>query len=270
MRLVDELLQLFGRAEARRRGEERTYVIAETAVIGVLLNGHNLYAVVTLFDDARQHVLAKLIVCAHLFSVLRHADMAFVNQQRGGVGLERLFLKHVFLFGSPHLCAEYLCVVVLHHAAAPSRNALAFAAFPVHFEFVEVLMFEGFRRELEFPVARVFEALKGIFFVFLPAVEIAYEINRRGIGCPFADYPTLFRLVQAEIQMAVGKFRERFLAGREFVEFVEHMVVAALDCAFKRFEPRVVFHDFEALRLRCGSLGGFLGGGFHNIFDLRC
>ena len=265
MRLVDELLQLFGRAEAGGRGEERTYVIAEAAVIGVLLNGHNLDAVVTLFDDARQHVFAKFVVSAHLFSILRHTDMAFVNQQRGGVGLERLFLKHIFLFGCPYLCAENLCVVVLHHAAAPCGNALAFAAFPVHFEFIEVLVFEGFCGELEFPVAGVFEALESIFLVFLPAVEIAYEINGRGIGRPFADYPTLFRLVQTEIQMTVGKFRERFLAGCEFVEFVEHMVVAALDCAFKGFEPRVVFHDFEALRFRCGCLACFLGGSFHNI-----
>ena len=50
---VDEVLEVLGRAEARGRGEEVRDVVAEGAVVGVLLDGHELDGVVAGAGDAR-------------------------------------------------------------------------------------------------------------------------------------------------------------------------------------------------------------------------
>ena len=39
----------------------------------------------------------------------------------------------------------------------------------------------------------------------LRAPEIAYQVDGGGVGCPFAEYPSGFRFVEAEILVSVGK-----------------------------------------------------------------
>ena len=79
---IDKGLQLLGCAETARRGKERTHVVAEGAVVRVLLYGHNLNAVVACLDHARQHIVLEFRVGSHLFGILSHADVALINQQR--------------------------------------------------------------------------------------------------------------------------------------------------------------------------------------------
>ena len=99
---VDQGFQFLGRAEAAGRSEERTDMIAERAIVWVLLDGHHLNAVVAFLDNAGQHVFTELIVGAHFLGVLSHAYMAFVNQQRVALGREFLFLPFVW-HRIPHL-----------------------------------------------------------------------------------------------------------------------------------------------------------------------
>ena len=49
---VDEQFQLFRGAEARGSGKERADMIAEAAIVGMFLYGHDLNAVVAVGDDS--------------------------------------------------------------------------------------------------------------------------------------------------------------------------------------------------------------------------
>ena len=79
---VNELLQIFRRTAAAARGKEGADMVAEAAVIGVLLNRHNLNAVIAVFLYAGQDILGKFLVCTDFFRILCHADMAFIDEQR--------------------------------------------------------------------------------------------------------------------------------------------------------------------------------------------
>lgn len=57
---IDELLELFGRAEAGRDGEEVGDLVAEGGVVGVLHHGHQLNGRVARLLDVGQQVLSEL------------------------------------------------------------------------------------------------------------------------------------------------------------------------------------------------------------------
>ncbi len=207
----------------------------------MFLNGHHLYAIVTIGDDARQYVLRKFLICAHFLSVLSHSDVAFVYEQGRFVGFELLFPEHVRLFRVPNLCGKYLCVVVLHHTLAPCRYAFAFAAVPSHLHLVEVTVLHGLFRQSQFPVASAFNALELILGRLLPTVEVANEEYLRGVWRPFAENPATSSLVQTVVQMASGKVGESLLAAFCQLPHLPYgMVVPSLDGVFIRFEPGVV------------------------------
>ena len=90
----------------------------------MLLDGHNLYAVVTTGNDSGQHLLAELVIGRYALFFARHAHVAFVDEQRRGVGLELLHLELIGC-GLPHLSTEEIGGLVLHHAAHIGGNALA-------------------------------------------------------------------------------------------------------------------------------------------------
>ncbi len=216
-------------------------MIAERTIIRVFLNGHHLYAIVTIGDDARQYVLRKFLICAHFLSVLSHSDVAFVYEQRRFVGLELLFPEHIRLLRVPNLCGKNLCVVVLHHTLAPCRYALAFAAVPFHLHLVKVAVLHGLFRQPQFPVASAFNALELILGRLLPTVEVANEEYLRGVWRPFAENPATSSLVQTIVQMASGKVGESLLAAFCQLPHLPYgMVVPSLDGVFIRFEPGVV------------------------------
>ena len=164
-------------------------MIAEGTVVGMFLNGHNLNAVIAVLDNAGQHILTELTIAAHLLGILPHADVAFVDEQRCALGLEGSLLPDVWSLGIPHLCGEYLGLLVLHHAARPSRYALALATVPAHAHLVEVTVFKGFFGEFQLPVSGAFDTVGAIAVVLFPVVEVAHQIEVGGIGCPLAEHP---------------------------------------------------------------------------------
>ena len=147
-------------------------MIAEAAVVRVLLNRHDLHGGIAGFFDARQDVIFEFGVGADFLGVLRHADMRFVNQKRVRVNLEALVVPLVLLRRIPHLRGENFSVVVLHDALTPCGNAFAFAAVPANAHLVKVAVFHFVGGQFEFPVA-VVDSLATIFFGSLPAVEVA-------------------------------------------------------------------------------------------------
>ena len=93
---VDQFLQLLRRAEARRDRIKIAHVIAEGAVVGVLLNGHELDGVVAQVGDARQDVFGELGEAADLSFFLGHADVGFVDAQTLGarrIGMAKLIRR---------------------------------------------------------------------------------------------------------------------------------------------------------------------------------
>ncbi len=57
-------------------------MVSEGAIVGVLLQGHDLDGVVAQLADARQHGHAEVQVAVHAWLLTGHADVAFVDAQR--------------------------------------------------------------------------------------------------------------------------------------------------------------------------------------------
>ena len=63
-------------------------------------------------------------------------------------------------------------------------------------------------REFQLPVAGALDTLSTILRAFLPAVEIADEIDICSIWRPLAEHPSLLRLMQSEVVVSVGEIAE--------------------------------------------------------------
>ena len=147
-------------------------MITEAPVIRMLLNRHNLNCIIARLFDARQNVFFKLNVSADFLGVLRHADVAFINQKRFRIDFKAFVVPLVRLRRIPNLRGENFSFIVLNDALTPSGNTFALAVVPTNFHFVKVAVFHLIFREFEFPVA-AFDFFATISLIFLPAVEIA-------------------------------------------------------------------------------------------------
>ena len=254
---IDEVLQFLRRSESAACCEEAAHVVAEGAVVRMLLDSHDLDAVVTVLNDTWQHVFLEFRVGAHLLGILSHSDVALVDEQRSGARLEGLLLPLV-RFRAPHLCRENLGLLVLNHTVGPCRDSLAFSAFPVHLHLEEVAVLHRLLRHLELPVACALDALGAIFRRFLPVVEVTNQIDVGSIRCPLAEHPTLLGLVQSEVVVSVGKVAERNLtvAGK-LAQFPECMFMTAYDGWLKVCQVWVVL--YQSYMFGCSSLHCFLG-----------
>ena len=228
-------------------------MIAEGTIIRMLLDSHNLNAVVTILDDTWQHILLKLSVSTNLLCILRHTDMAFIDKQRCHIWSEGFLLPFIW-FRIPYLCRENLGLVVLYYALCPCRNTLTFSTFPVNFHLEEIAMFHGFLRKLEFPVAGILYSFGTILFVFLPVVEVTYQIDVCSIRSPLTEHPSTGCFMQSEILVSVGKIAQcLFAVIGQLAEFPESMVVASLDSILIVCQIWVVLHESDMFyhSLRC-------------------
>lgn len=82
VRDVDHVLEVVGRSEAGRRGEEARDLIAEAGVVRVLHDGHHLNGVVTLPGDPRDDGVGEVPVGADLVVLRGDAHVALVDPQR--------------------------------------------------------------------------------------------------------------------------------------------------------------------------------------------
>lgn len=216
-------------------------MITETSVIRMFLNCHDLNGIVAGFFYSRQDVILELDICTDLFGILRHTDMAFIDEQRACIDFEPVIIPDVGIFGSPDLRGENLCFVILNDALTPSGDAFTLAVIPAHIHFVQVAVFEFISGEFEFPVT-VFEAFTAIRLVFLPAVEVADQINICGVRSPFAEDPAVLCTVQPEVEVSVGEIGEgTFSILRQLGDFPERVVMSSANCVLVRFEPRILF-----------------------------
>ena len=247
---IDEFLQLVGSAETAGGSKERAHMIAERAIVRMLLDSHHLNTVIAILDDTWEHVVLELRIGAYLLGILAHSDVALVDEQRRLVGLELLLTESVGFLRIPYLCGENLCIVVLNHTTAPGRNTLAFATIPLHLHLIQVAMLDSLLAELQLPVACSGDTLALVFVVFLPVVEITNKIDFRRIGSPLAEHPSLRQFVESEIEMSCRKLREGLLTfPRQLADFPERMIMTSLNGSFIRLKPGIILYQSDMLRL---------------------
>ena len=194
MGCINERLEFLWGSETAAGSKEAANVVTEGSVVRMLLDSHDLNAVVTILYDTWQHVFLEFRVGAHLLGILSHAYVALVDEQRSGVRPEGLLLPLVRL-RVPYLRRENLGLLILNHTVSPCRDTLAFSTFPVHLHLEEITVLHCLFREFQLPVAGALDTLSTILRAFLPAVEISDEIDICSIWRPLAEHPSLLRLV---------------------------------------------------------------------------
>ena len=232
----------------------------------MLLDGHYLDAVVACLVYTGQYIQTEFLVCANLLCVLSHTDVALVDEQRTGIGFELSVLPFVFLFGLPNLGRENLCGFILNHTTHPCGYAFALSTIPMYTHLVEITMLQGFLWQDKFPVARVAHLLESIVAVFLPTIEITYEVNGSSIRSPFADNPVLAFLVKTKIQITCCKLGKRLLSViGQFGNLVQRRLMTSVDClcilcqilvVLDKAQNRRFLHLFWCHYLLGGSLLG--------------
>ena len=75
---INQGLQLLGVTIATGHGEEAADVVAEAAVVGVLLHGHQLHTVVALGLDAGEDVGSEVRVASHFWLFAGDAHVGLV------------------------------------------------------------------------------------------------------------------------------------------------------------------------------------------------
>ncbi len=117
----------------------------------MLLNGHNLYGVVSVGGYARQHIVGEFCVSAHPFFFRGHANVTFVYEQRVAFGLEVADAEAIRACGILHLSGEDMRFGVLHHTRGISRDSLSLTTGPGHEHLVEIAVMDSAFGYDEFP-----------------------------------------------------------------------------------------------------------------------
>ena len=205
MGLVHQIFQILGLAEPGRGGIEAGHLIAEGAVVRMLHNGHELHRVISGFFDLRQNLVCKFPVGADFPGFLGHTYMGFVNVQ--------FVLSYKFLI-RPGKCIPVIYNFagkgngfgVLHHPAGVQRdmfraghvgihNGLYLTAFPQGIIALQV--------QLPVTVAHMLQRVTG----FVPAVEVALQIQLVCAGSPLPVVPAAVYMVKSIIIVCVGKIQ---------------------------------------------------------------
>ena len=211
----------------------------------MLLDGHNLYAVVTVSCNAREHLLAELGVCSNFLLFLSHTYVALIDEQRGAFGNKLPVLELILLLGSPHLRTEYLCCLILHHATHPCRNTLAAAALPVNLHFVVLTMSKCLLGHSSFPHAagKLLQLILGTLF---PVGKVADEHNLCSVRSPLTEHPPSRCAVQAKVEITCGKVRQSLSAVLCQLFFsAEKIAVASFYTQIIRSQIAVAFNEFQ-------------------------
>lgn len=113
VRLINQILELvWGSLPARRRVEAR-HMVAKRAVVCVLLNRHQLNAVVSTLLDVGQNVVRKVSVRVYFALLRAHAHVTLINPQRANFLFWSLVLEFEDLAWVPEGSVKQVRVRVL-------------------------------------------------------------------------------------------------------------------------------------------------------------
>ena len=164
-------------------------MVAEAAVVGVLLHGHQLQGVVALAGDGGQHVAAEGGEVGHGFALRGHAHVSLVDAQplairegRGRVPPGILGLRH------PQPAGEVVAARVLRGVADPGGDAVFEPAAAGHPHLDRAGVYQplavGRVGEEGFPLAVVAAGQR--VGLAIPLVEVAHQGQVLGLGRPLA------------------------------------------------------------------------------------
>ncbi|VTR68605.1 hypothetical protein DESC_710101 [Desulfosarcina cetonica] len=236
---VDQGHEIFRWPETRRRGEKAGHMVAERAVVRVLLNGHELDGVVPGLDDAWQDGIAELAPGADAFGLLGHAHMNLVDQRGAIWPHERRRPPAVGRGRGPYLGIEDQRLRVLHHPAGIGRNTVAGASRPVNPQAEKIAVGQGPGRQMKRPLPLVADTRQGVGRILAPAAEIPHQVDRRRVGRPFPKGPPAGGAVQAEIFVARGQVQKIHAPFGDARAHGLNMVDAPHQGVTVRFEKRI-------------------------------
>ena len=90
MSLIYHRLEFLGGAAAAAHGKKVSHVVPKASIVGMLLDSHDLNAVVAQLPDAGKHVAFELEVAVDLWLLAAHADVALVDLEGAGLGGARV------------------------------------------------------------------------------------------------------------------------------------------------------------------------------------
>ena len=234
--VINQALEVLRGAEARTQREEGRNLVAEGAVVRVLLESHYLQDVIAQALDLRKHVDAEFLKSGHLLLFRAHSDVAFVNHRIAA----RTRPAGFPLVGRsvPHLGAEDLGLRVLDDPGHIGGNPLSAASCPFHPELVEIAVVDAKVRDAQLPVA-VADRLELIGFGALPVVEVADEVYPVGVRGPLPDYPAAGVAVERIVEVVVDGLGDSGAASGYLLLVCEYPLVARIYSLLERLEPRV-------------------------------
>ena len=211
----------------------------------MLLNSHYLYAVISLLYNTWKDVFFEFGISTHFLCILCHTNVALIDKERCRIRLEGLFLPLIFFFRCPHLCREYLCLIILYHTTNPCRNTLSLTTRPLYEHLVEITMFQSCLWKFYLPILSVLTLLKSILRCFLPFVKIANEVYFCGIWSPLTEYPfTLLVAMQTVIEITSCKIRQlHFSAISEMIYHPQSVIMTTLNSILEWLQPRIIGND---------------------------
>ncbi len=225
---IHQRLQVVRGPEARAGGEKIRHLVAEGAVIRVLLNGHELDGVVSGRGDARQYLLGELAPGPDFLLGLSHSEMDFVDERCDGLAPEARVAPREGCFRAPDLGVEDEGGRVLHNPPGPGRDAVALAVLPVELQAVEIAVAQGFFGEPQLPDPLGVRALELEERLFVPSGRISDEEEAGGVRGPFPQHPLVPLQVQPEVLMPRGEIGQGQPAARQaFLRRVDETEPAA-------------------------------------------
>ena len=246
MRGVDKGFEFLRSTEPGAQGEEIRHLVAERAVIRVLLESHYLDRVVPQIFDPRQDIPTELTECGDFRLLGTHPYVTLVDQ-RMRPAQHFVMFPLVGLRRIPDLGAENFGLRVLDKPPAICGDPFAPASRPLDEQLVQVAMTEEKPIKAQFPVAfpRHFELVSGGSF---PIVEIPDKVDPRSVRGPFPDHPRpVGFFVEPVVQMVVDPGRQTAARWYNLVPGSENPLVAGLYGVLVRLKPRVrliYFLDF--------------------------
>ena len=246
VRLVDERLEVVGRAVPGGRREEVRHLIAEGRVVRVLHDRHQLHGVVAVALDAREHVAHELEVGAHALLLGRHAHMRLVDERRHVLLRAELLVRpRKGLARIPDGRAEAVGRLVLRDVGCIERDAVlgAARAGDAYLHLGEVAQ-RAHAGDVNFPVAVAQAGHRMALAV--PVVEIADQMHGRGAGRPLAVNPAALLLVEAIIEVAAGKIGQGLPGRKQLLLSGLIALHARVQIALIRGKARIIEQNFQS------------------------
>ena len=245
VRLVNQVLQILRRAETGGRSEKGGNVIAEGAIIGMLLDGHQLDGIVAQFGNAGENFIRKLPVRMHALLFPAHAHMRLVNERHLYPGrVKAVVPPFIGVLRHPYLPGKIISGGVLHGPGDPRGNTVlprAVRADHVHLHLLPVG--QRVRRQRYLPHAALIPHQRVALPV--PAVEIPRQEQSAGGGRPFPvrPCPRLRITVEAVIAVPLRIPLQRAGTLADPFHFQVKQTLAVAYLAGIRLEPAVRHHQ---------------------------